>query len=113
MPDKNNNAGTRGASDRDGVAQMAGRNDDDQMMAARVEAEGAGRGGLSQSELDELVADGTIAGGMIPKVDSCTHAVRNGVRNAHILDGRIAHVLLLEIFTPEGVGTMITEEPVP
>jgi acetylglutamate kinase len=58
-------------------------------------------------ELDALVADGTIAGGMIPKVSSCTHAVRNGVRNAHILDGRIAHVLLLEIFTDSGIGTMI------
>ena len=58
-------------------------------------------------ELDALVADGTIAGGMIPKVASCTHAVRNGVHNAHILDGRIAHVLLLEIFTDSGIGTMI------
>jgi hypothetical protein len=44
---------------------------------------------------------------MIPKVASCTHAVRNGVHNAHILDGRIAHVLLLEIFTDSGIGTMI------
>ena len=59
-------------------------------------------------ELDDLVADGTIAGGMIPKVEACTHAVRNGVGRAHILDGRIAHVLLLEIFTDEGIGTMIT-----
>ena len=58
-------------------------------------------------ELDALTADGTIAGGMIPKVESCTHAVRSGVRRAHILDGRIAHVLLLEIFTDEGIGTMI------
>ncbi|MEP7047966.1 MAG: acetylglutamate kinase [Ilumatobacteraceae bacterium] len=58
-------------------------------------------------ELDELMADGTIAGGMIPKVESCVHAVRGGVRRAHILDGRIAHVLLLEIFTDEGIGTMI------
>lgn len=58
-------------------------------------------------ELDALVADGTIAGGMIPKVASCIHAVRNGVHNAHILDGRIAHVLLLEIFTDSGIGTMI------
>ncbi|MGZ4673246.1 MAG: acetylglutamate kinase, partial [Ilumatobacteraceae bacterium] len=49
------------------------------------------------SELDVLMAEGTIAGGMIPKVESCTHAVRSGVRRAHILDGRIAHVLLLEI----------------
>jgi acetylglutamate kinase len=58
-------------------------------------------------ELDALTADGTIAGGMIPKVESCTRAVRNGVRRAHILDGRIAHVLLLEIFTDEGIGTMV------
>ncbi len=58
-------------------------------------------------ELDAMVADGRIAGGMIPKVGSCTHAVRHGVRNAHILDGRIAHVLLLEIFTDSGIGTMI------
>jgi acetylglutamate kinase len=58
-------------------------------------------------ELDRLVDDGTIAGGMIPKVTSCTHAVRHGVHNAHILDGRIAHVLLLEIFTDSGIGTMV------
>jgi acetylglutamate kinase len=58
-------------------------------------------------ELDELMADGTIAGGMIPKVRSCVQAVRNGVRRAHILDGRIPHVLLLEVFTDEGIGTMV------
>jgi len=58
-------------------------------------------------ELDRLVDEGVIAGGMIPKVASCVHAVRNGVHNAHILDGRIAHVLLLEIFTDSGIGTMI------
>lgn len=62
-------------------------------------------------ELDALMADGTIAGGMIPKVASCVHAVRHGVHNAHILDGRIAHVLLLEIFTNAGIGTMIKGEP--
>ncbi|MFZ9482160.1 MAG: acetylglutamate kinase [Ilumatobacteraceae bacterium] len=58
-------------------------------------------------ELDALMADGTIAGGMIPKVESCVHAVRAGVRRAHILDGRIPHVLLLEVFTDEGIGTMV------
>ncbi|MEY2522841.1 MAG: acetylglutamate kinase [Ilumatobacteraceae bacterium] len=58
-------------------------------------------------ELEGLMADGTIAGGMIPKVESCVRAVRGGVRRAHILDGRIAHVLLLEIFTDEGIGTMV------
>ena len=58
-------------------------------------------------DLDALMIDGTIAGGMIPKVESCVHAVRNGVRRAHILDGRIPHVLLLEVFTDEGIGTMV------
>jgi acetylglutamate kinase len=58
-------------------------------------------------ELDALMADGTIAGGMIPKVESCVGAVRSGVRRAHILDGRIPHVLLLELFTDEGIGTMV------
>ena len=58
-------------------------------------------------ELDSLMADGTIAGGMIPKVESCAHAVRHGVDRAHILDGRIPHVLLLEFFTDEGIGTMV------
>jgi len=62
-------------------------------------------------ELDTLMADGTIAGGMIPKVESCVHAVRHGVRRAHILDGRIAHVLLLEIFTDAGIGTMVSGGP--
>jgi len=58
-------------------------------------------------ELAALMADGTIAGGMIPKVESCVGAVRSGVRRAHILDGRIPHVLLLEIFTDDGIGTMV------
>ena len=58
-------------------------------------------------ELDALMADGTIAGGMIPKVESCVQAIRAGVRRAHILDGRIPHVLLLEVFTDEGIGTMV------
>lgn len=59
-------------------------------------------------ELDALMADGIIAGGMIPKVESCVKAVRGSVRRAHILDGRIPHVLLLEVFTDEGIGTMVT-----
>ena len=60
--------------------------------------------------LDELIADGTVAGGMIPKVTSCQQAVRSGVRRAHILDGRLAHVLLLELFTNEGIGTMVVTD---
>lgn len=63
---------------------------------------------IGADELDALVADGTVAGGMIPKVGSCIDAVRNGVTRAHILDGRIAHVLLLELFTDDGIGTMVT-----
>ncbi len=59
------------------------------------------------NELDALMADGTIAGGMIPKVESCVHAVRHGVGRAHILDGRIPHVVLLELFTDSGIGTMV------
>ncbi|MFM9037152.1 MAG: acetylglutamate kinase [Actinomycetota bacterium] len=61
----------------------------------------------SPDELDALMSDGTIAGGMIPKVESCVRAVRGGVRRAHILDGRIPHVLLLELFTDAGIGTMV------
>ena len=63
---------------------------------------------ITVDELSALIADGTISGGMIPKVESCMQAVRGGVKSAHILDGRIAHVLLLELFTDQGVGTMIT-----
>jgi acetylglutamate kinase len=63
---------------------------------------------ITVNELSGLIADGTVSGGMIPKVESCTQAVRGGVKSAHILDGRIAHVLLLELFTDQGVGTMIT-----
>ena len=65
---------------------------------------------INVSDLAALVADGTIAGGMIPKVQSCVQAVKGGVKRAHILDGRIPHVLLLELFTDEGVGTMITPD---
>ena len=50
---------------------------------------------------------GSVGEGMLPKLASCVHAVRNGVRQAHILDGRVPHALLLELFTDEGVGTMV------
>jgi acetylglutamate kinase len=62
---------------------------------------------VTADELAAMIADGTIAGGMIPKAESCIRAVGHGVHRAHILDGRIAHVLLLEIFTDAGVGTMV------
>lgn len=66
---------------------------------------------ITTHELSDLIENGTVSGGMIPKVESCIQAVRGGVKSAHILDGRIAHVLLLELFTDQGVGTMITGGP--
>jgi acetylglutamate kinase len=65
---------------------------------------------LTAKEAKALIADGTISGGMIPKIETAVHAVENGVKAAVILDGRIPHVLLLELFTPLGAGTLITAE---
>jgi acetylglutamate kinase len=65
---------------------------------------------LSIAEARELMADGTISGGMMPKIETAIEAVEAGVRAAVILDGRIPHVLLLELFTEHGAGTMITQE---
>jgi acetylglutamate kinase len=63
--------------------------------------------GLSAREIDGLFADGTISGGMLPKISSALEAARSGVHSVHIVDGRVPHCLLLEILTNEGVGTMI------
>jgi acetylglutamate kinase len=60
------------------------------------------------TEISELIGSGVLSGGMIPKIDACLHALSSGVRAAHLLDGRVPHVLLLELFTDAGVGTMIT-----
>jgi len=57
--------------------------------------------------VDALFADGTISGGMLPKISSALDAVRSGVQSCHIIDGRVEHALLLEIFTDQGVGTWI------
>lgn len=62
---------------------------------------------LTISEADKLIADGFIGGGMLPKLNNCIEAIHNGVSRVHILDGRIAHCLLLEIFTNKGIGTAI------
>ena len=62
---------------------------------------------LTCSEADALIAGGNIGGGMLPKLNNCTDAIRQGVNSVHILDGRIAHCLLLEIFTNKGIGTAI------
>jgi acetylglutamate kinase len=63
--------------------------------------------GLTARRVDELFADGTISGGMLPKIGSALEAVKNGVNTCHIIDGRVEHALLLEILTDEGVGTLI------
>ena len=60
--------------------------------------------------LDELIADGTISGGMIPKVNACVEAIEKGVRRVHILNGTIPHPIILEIFTDRGIGTMLEKE---
>jgi len=66
--------------------------------------------GLTTEQVDALIADGTIYGGMLPKIDCALGAVKSGVRSAHIIDGRVEHACMLEIFTDEGVGTLITND---
>jgi acetylglutamate kinase len=63
--------------------------------------------GLTARKVDDLFADGTISGGMLPKIGSALEAVKNGVNSCHIIDGRVEHAVLLEILTNEGVGTLI------
>ncbi|MFR7973913.1 MAG: acetylglutamate kinase [Lacrimispora saccharolytica] len=65
---------------------------------------------LHISEAKKLIADGNVGGGMIPKLQNCIDAIENGVSRVHILDGRIPHCLLLEIFTNKGIGTAILDE---
>ena len=65
---------------------------------------------LTASQADALIEDGFIGGGMLPKLNNCTSAIKNGVNRVHILDGRIPHCLLLEIFTTDGIGTMFKAE---
>ena len=71
---------------------------------------GSRLGRVSVDQLDAMVASGAASSGMIPKVEACARAVRAGVPRAHILDGRVPHALLLEVFSDRGVGTMITGE---
>ncbi len=65
---------------------------------------------ITASDADALIEDGIIGGGMLPKLNNCTSAIKNGVNRVHILDGRIPHCLLLEIFTNSGVGTAIVKD---
>jgi acetylglutamate kinase len=79
------------------VAGLYGAYGDESTLISQIDVDG----------LTEMLATGQADGGMIPKLQSCIHALRGGVRRAHILDGRIPHALLLEFFTREGIGTMI------
>ena len=64
---------------------------------------------IAVAQMQQLIADGTIAGGMIPKVECCAEALAGGVKKAHIIDGRVEHAVLLEIFTDTGIGTEIVK----
>ena len=105
----------------DGCGQLGGRADVDHLdlHAAReknivvtntpgvLDKAGALLTNLSAREIDELFADGTISGGMLPKIASALDAAKSGVNAVHIIDGRVPHVLLLEILTEQAFGTMI------
>ncbi len=77
-------------------------------VAGLLDKDGKILTGLSTAEVDSLIADGTISGGMLPKIGCALGAVKSGVASSHIIDGRIPHAVLLEIFTNEGIGTLIT-----
>jgi len=87
-------------TDVEGLYRVFGNED---TLIARSTADG----------IREMLSSGTVSAGMLPKLQATVHAIENGVDRVHILDGRIQHSVLLEIFTPEGIGTMITKEPVP
>ncbi|CAA0115256.1 Acetylglutamate kinase [BD1-7 clade bacterium] len=79
-------------------------------VAGLMDKEGTVLTGLTTAEVDGLIEDGTIYGGMLPKITCALDAVKSGVKRSHIIDGRVPNALLLEIFTNEGVGTLITNE---
>lgn len=77
-------------------------------IAGLMDKDGKVLTGLTTQQVNDLIADGTIYGGMLPKIQCALDAVHAGVTSAHIIDGRVAHATLLELFTDEGVGTLIT-----
>jgi acetylglutamate kinase len=77
-------------------------------VAGLLDKRGGVLTGLTTAEVDALIADGTISGGMLPKIGCALDAVKSGVASAHIIDGRVPHAVLLETFTNEGIGTLIT-----
>ena len=80
-------------------------------VSGLLDREGKILTGLSTSQVDNLIADGTIYGGMLPKIQCALDAVKGGVNSAHIIDGRVPHATMLEIFTDQGIGTLITNRP--
>jgi acetylglutamate kinase len=68
---------------------------------------------ISAADIERLFQDGTVQGGMLPKMDAALHAVRHGVRSVHVVDGRVPNALLLEVLTSEGVGTTILPDDAP
>jgi acetylglutamate kinase len=79
-------------------------------VAGLLDKQGQILTGLTTAQVDELIADGTISGGMLPKIRCALDAVKTGVTSAHIVDGRVPHAVLLETFTDEGMGTLITNK---
>ena len=78
-------------------------------IAGLMDKQGNVLTGLNTAQVDELIADGTIYGGMLPKIRCALDAVQGGVHSSHIIDGRVPNAVLLEIFTDHGVGTLITD----
>ncbi len=78
-------------------------------VAGLMNSEGQVLTGLTTAQVDELIEDGTIYGGMLPKIRCALDAVKGGVVSAQIVDGRVPHAILLEIFTKAGVGTLISD----
>jgi len=79
-------------------------------VAGLLDKQGRILTGLTTGQVDGLITDGTISGGMLPKIRCALDAVKSGVTSAHIVDGRVPHAVLLEIFTDEGMGTLITNK---
>jgi acetylglutamate kinase len=77
-------------------------------IAGLMDKQGEVLTGLTTEQVNELIADGTIYGGMLPKIKCALDAVQGGVNSSHIIDGRVPNAVLLEIFTDSGVGTLIT-----
>lgn len=79
-------------------------------VAGLEDANGNVMSGLSPEQVEDMISDSTISGGMLPKIDCALKAVQRGVNSAHIIDGRVNHAVLLEVLTDEGVGTLITRD---